>query len=281
LIPSARQRFRTFLRVLAGTAVGLLAIGAVTFLVRTPSNDRDWSLDQQRLATAEIAGDTITVRNVRHFTYRSEHDYTPRYYDRQFSLDDVVAVDYVVEPLASVAAAHTFLSFGLQNGERLAVSVEIRKERGEEFNPLLGLVNEYEIMYVLADERDVLQLRVLHRGNPVYVYPTTASPEQARALLLDVLARANEVAAAPEFYNTVANSCATNVARHVNAIVPRQVPWDWRLLFPKESDAYAHELGLIDDSMPLAEARERYRANDAVRQYADDPQFSRAIRDGR
>ncbi len=280
MVPSARQRFRTFLRVLAGTAVGLLAIGAVTFLVRTPSNDRDWSLDQQRLATAEIAGDTITVRNVRHFTYRSEHDYTPGYYDRQFSLDDVVAVDYIVEPLASVAAAHTFLSFGLQNGERLAVSVEIRKEKNEQFNPLLGLVNEYEIMYVLADERDVLQLRVLHRGNPVYVYPTTASPEQARALLLDVLARVNEVAAAPEFYNTVVNSCATNVARHVNAIAPRQVPWDWRLLFPKESDAYAHELGLIDDSVPLAEARERHRVNDAVRQYADDPQFSRAIRNG-
>lgn len=281
MIPSARQRFRIFLRVLAGTAVGLLAIGAVTFLLRTPSNDRDWSLDQQRLATAEIAGDTITVRNVRHFTYRSEHDYTPGYYDRQFSLDDVVAVDYIVEPLASVAAAHTFLSFGLQNGERLAVSVEIRKEKNEQFNPLLGLVNEYEIMYVLADERDVLQLRVLHRGNPVYVYPTTASPEQARALLLDVLARVNEVAAAPEFYNTLVNSCATNVARHVNAIAPRQVPWDWRLLFPKESDAYAHELGLIDDSVPLAEARERYRVNDAVRSYADDADFSARIREGR
>lgn len=267
--------------MLAGTLVVLATIGVVTFLVRTPSNDRDWSLDQQRLVTAGFAGEVITVRNIRHFSYRSEHDYTPHYYDRSFTLDDVTGVDYVVEPLASVAAAHTFLSFGFRDGDRLAVSVEIRKERGEVFNPILGLVNEYEIMYVLADERDVLQLRVLHRGNPVYVYPTTATPEQARALLSDVLARVNAVAATPEFYNTVTNSCATNVAAHVNSIAPRQVPWDWRLLFPKESDAYAYELGLIDDSLPLEQARVRYAVNDAVRKYADDPDFSRLIRVGR
>lgn len=276
-----RQRFRTLLRVLAGAIAVLVAIGATIFLVRTPSNDRDWTLDQQRLVTAEFSGDVITVRNIRHFAYRSEHDYTPHYYDRSFTLEDVVDVDYIVEPLASVAVAHTFLSFGFRDGDRLAVSVEIRKERGEEFGPILGLINEYEIMYVLADERDVVQLRVLHRGNPVYIYPTTATPEQARALLSDVLVRANAVAAQPEFYNTVTNSCATNVAAHVNSIAPRRVPWNWRLLFPKESDAYAYELGLIDDSLPLEQARAQYAVNDAVRKYADDPDFSRLIRAGR
>lgn len=279
--PAFRHRVRIFLRVLAGTSVALAAIAVATFLVRRPSNDRDWSLDQQRLARVEYSGDTITVQNIRNFEYRSEHDYTPRYYDRSFTLDDVVGVDYVVEPLASVAAAHTLLSFGFRDGGRLAISVEIRKEKGESFNPLLAIVNEYEIMYVVADERDVLRLRVLQRSHPVYVYPTTATAEQARTLLSGVLGRINRLADAPEFYNTITNNCATNIAAHVNAIAPHQVPWDWRLLFPRESDAYARELGLIDATLPLEQARARYRVNEAVRRHVDDEEFSRLIRAGR
>lgn len=266
--------------VLAALAVAVVAVAGVRAL-RTPSNDRDWSGDQRLLPVAEFAGEIVTLRNVRNFVYTSEHDYAPRYYDRTFSLQDVVSVDYVVEPLASIAVAHTFLSFGLKDGERIAISVEIRKEKGEEFNPLLGLLDEYELMYVVVDERDVIKLRVLHRGNPVHVYPTTATPEQARALLLDMLARANAIASEPEFYNTLTSTCATNIAAHVNAVFPSRVPWDWRLLFPKESDAYAHELGLLDNSVPLDEARKRYLVNDAVRKHADSPDFSVKIREGR
>lgn len=250
-------------------------------LVRAPSNERDWSGDQRLLPLALLTGEAVTLRNVRNFSYTSEFDFRPDYYDRTFNLQDVVSVDYVVEPLASVAAAHTFLSFGLQDGRRIAISVEIRKESGEQFNPLLGIFNEYEIMYVVADERDVIRLRVLHRRNPVHVYPTTATAEQARTLLLDMLARVNALAAKPEFYNTLTNTCATNVADHVNAIVPKRVPWDWRLLFPKESDAYAHELGLIDNRLSLDEAREKYRVNEEVLVFADDPDFSAKIRQGR
>jgi len=265
---------------LAAVAALLVAAAAATWL-RTPSNDRDWSRDQLFLPTAEIAADRVTIRNVRNFQYRSEGDYSPGFYDRSFSLQDVVSVDYIVEPLASVAAAHTLLSFGFRDGGRLAISVEIRKESDEVFNPLFGLFNEYEIMYVVADERDVIRLRVLHRGNPVYIYPTTATAEQARALLTGMLARINALAASPEFYNTFTNNCATNIADHVNTIAPKQVPWDWRLLFPKESDTFAHELGLLATSLPIEEARSRYAVNDAVRTYSDAPDFSTKIRNGR
>ncbi len=264
----------------AALALALAAVAA-SLLVRVPSNERRWAIDQQRLPVAEIAADSVTLRNIRNFSYRSEYDFAPAYYDRTFSLQDVVDVDYVVEPLASVAAAHTFLSFGLQNGERIAISVEIRKEEGEVFNPLLGLVHEYELMYVVADERDVVALRVIHRGNPVHAYPTTATPPQARALLADMLARLNHIAAEPEFYNTFTNNCATNIARHVNAIAPRRVPWSWRLLFPRTSDAYAQQLGLIAAGESLESARARYLVNDAVRRHADDPGFSRKIREER
>ncbi|MGQ0383791.1 MAG: Lnb N-terminal periplasmic domain-containing protein [Gammaproteobacteria bacterium] len=270
------------LRRVALAALALaLAAAAAALLFRVPSNDRQWSLDQQRLPVAEVAGDTVTLRNIRNFSYRSEYDFSPAYYDRTFSLEDVVDVDYIVEPLASVAAAHTFLSFGLRSGERIAISVEIRKQGGEVFNPLLGLFNEYELMYVVADERDVVALRVIHRGNPVHAYPTTATPPQARALLADMLARLNQIAAEPEFYNTLTNNCATNIAAHVNAIAPRSVPWNWRLLLPRTSDAYAQRLGLIAQGQLLEEARARYRVNEAVRRHPDDPDFSRRIREGR
>lgn len=265
----------------AGVLIAFLFAWVAAQFFRTASNDRNWSSDQQRLPVAVFAGDSVTLRNIRSFTYRSEHEYTPGYYDRTFSLKDVVSVDYVVEPLASVAVAHTFLSFGLADGGRIAISAEIRKEEGEQFNPLLGLLNEYELMYVVADERDVIRLRVLHRGNPVYVYPTTATAEQARVLLAGSLARLNALAIAPEFYNTFTNSCATNVAAQVNAAFPKRVPWDWRLLFPKASDAYAHDLGLIDNTAPLDEMRKRYLVNDAVRQHADAEDFSSRIRAGR
>jgi hypothetical protein len=228
-----------------------------------------------------FAGDAVTIKNIRNFSYSSRSNYSPNYYDKTFSLGDIASVDYVIEPLASVAAAHTFLSFGFRNGDRIAISIEIRKEAGEEFNPLLGLLNEYEIMYVVVDERDAFKLRVIHRDNPLYVYPTTASPVMARALLAGMLARVNALSTTPEFYNTFTNSCATNIANHINAISPKQVPWDWRLLFPKESDAFAYELGFIDNAVPLDEAREKYLINDAVKKYANDPDFSVKIREGR
>jgi hypothetical protein len=281
LKPGAPGRFRPLRRIGAAILITLLIAWLAAHIFRTPSNDRTWSSDQLRLPVAEIAGDDVTLRNIRNYSYRSEYDYTPGYYDRSFRLEDVVSVDYVVEPLASVAVAHTFLSFGLRDGGRIAISAEIRKEEGEQFNPLLGLFNEYELMYVVADERDVIKLRVLHRGNPVYVYPTTATAEQARVLLAGMLARLNSLAAAPEFYNTFTNSCATNVASQVNVVFPKRVPWDWRLLFPKESDAYAYELGLIDNSLPLDEVRKRYLVNDAVRKHADDEDFPSRIRTGR
>ncbi len=248
---------------------------------RTPSNSRNWASDQQRLSSAVFIGDAVTIKNIRNFSYISRSVYSPHYYDKTFSLEDIDSVDYVVEPLASVAAAHTFLSFGFKNGDRVAISIEIRKETEEEFNPLLGLLNEYELMYVVIDERDAFKLRVIHRDNRLYVYPTTAVPEQVRALFVDMLARVNALTSAPEFYNTFTNSCATNIADHINAMSPGQVPWDWRLLFPKESDAFAYDLGFIDNTIPLEEARKRYLINDAVEKHAVDPDFSVRIREGR
>lgn len=249
------------------------------YLSRSPSNDRDWPLDQQVLPYAIFDSNTVKIKNIRNFTYTSLKEYTPNYYDKTFNLDTLRSVDYIVEPLASVAAAHTFLSFGFENGDYIAISIESRREVDELFSPFRGIARAYELMYVIADERDVIHLRANHRKRDVYLYPIQATSDKIRLLFVDMLERANTLKDNPEFYNTLTNSCATNIADHVNKISPKTIPWDYRLILPKNSDELAYELGLIDNNLTLDEVREKYLISPAAEKYADDPYFSRKIRE--
>lgn len=248
------------------------------YVSKTPSNDREWSLDQQVLPYAEIAGDEITVYNIRNFNYQSTSEYTPAYYDKTFNLNELTSVDYIMEPFGSIGAAHTFVSFGFNTGDYLAISVEIRKEIGESFSPIKGLLRNYELMYVVADERDVVKLRTNYRKDDVYLYPVSTTPEKMRRLFVDMLTRVNELNEQPEFYNTLTNTCTTNIADHVNEITPSRIPWDLRLLFPENSDELAYELGLLDNSIPLEELRKQHLINEKAEKYADSADFSKLIR---
>jgi hypothetical protein len=267
-------------RAILGLLLMALAAWVILLLiVRTPSNDRLWAADQEILPFAEFDGDVIQVKNIRNFEYLSRDEYVQNYYDKTVLISDIESVDYIVEPLASVAVAHTLLSFGLKDGSRIAISIEIRKEAGEEFSPLKGIFEEYEIMYVVVDERDALTLRAVHRDNPVYIYPTVASKDAVQQLFVNMLERATALRDTPEFYNTLTNTCATRIADHINEIVPSRVGWDYRILLPKDSDLLAYELGFIDNSIPLEELRETYLANERIKANVDDPNFSVVIRE--
>ncbi len=270
-------------RLIARVAIGTVVLFAILvlslLLFREPSNDRDWAFDQSILPYAIFDGDIVTIKNIRNFSYASRNEYAPNYYDKTFDLRTIESVDYIVEPLASIAAAHTFLSFGFKNGDHVAISIEIRKEKGEEFSPFRALVNEYEIMYVIVDERDTIQLRAIHRDNPVYLYSAKVSPDKIRPLFVDILERANKLKEKPEFYNTLTNTCATNIADHINNISPGRISFDWRILLPLDSDQFAYELGLIDNSLPFEEVRQKHLINDFIKEYADDPDFSVKIRE--
>ena len=256
----------------------LVLLFGLWYFSKTPSNDRSWALDQQILSYAEFDNDEVTVFNIRNFNYESTSEYIPDYYDKTFNLKELTSVDYIVEPFGSIGVAHTFVSFGFSTGDYLAISVEIRKEVGESFSPLKGLLKNYELMYVIADERDVINLRTNYRKDTVYLYPVRASKENMRALFVDMLKRTNKLRDNPEFYNTLTSTCTTNIASHINKIVPGRIPWDPRLLFPENSDALAYELGLIDNSVTLEELRERNKINGKAEQYADSPDFSKLIR---
>ena len=244
-----------------------------------PSNDRAWSPDQQRLSRIEVNGDRVTVRDVRNFSYRTTTDYDAKWEDRVYDLSRLESAWFIVEPFSSFAgAAHTFLSFGFEGGDFLAVSVEIRKEQGESFSALAGLYRNYEVMYVFGDERDLVQLRTAHRKDAVYVYPLRVSRDSARRMLSDILERANALAGHPEFYHSLTNTCTTNIARHANVVKPGVVPMSWQLLLPGYSDEHALALGLIDFDGTIEQARDRFRANERADAAAGAADFSQRIR---
>src|SRR5215217_804857 len=149
----------------------VLLVAYVLFVLFTrPRNDRDWSSDQAVLPSATINGPLVTVKNIRNFRYQSADSYTPAYYDKMFNLDDLDSAWFFVEPFGKAGAAHTFVSFGFRDKNFVAVSVEIRKEKGESFNPVQGLLRQYEIMYVIGDERDLVKLRTNYRNDAVHLY---------------------------------------------------------------------------------------------------------------
>jgi hypothetical protein len=247
-----------------------------------PSNQRVWSPDQALLPTAEIGPREVLVHNVRNCRYESADEYIVDYYDKLVPLDELDSVDFIVVPFKDMPSmAHTMLSFGMRDGERLAVSVEVRKEQGESYSVVQGMLNQFEIMYVVADERDVIDLRAVHRGDDVYAYPMRATPPQVRRLFVDMMYRANQLAERPEFYHTVANNCTTAIVHHFNQLSDRQLPlYDLRILLPGYSDQLAYNLGLIDTNLPFAEARRRANVSPLARAHREDPKYSVAIRGG-
>lgn len=271
-----RHLIRRTLLVLSACVVGSYLL---LFLVLRPSNDRDWSADQTQLATAEFSGDVVQVRNVRNAHYRTTTDFDVHWEDRSYDLRQIESVWYVVEPFANWRGpAHTFLSFGFRNGEYVAISVEIRKERGESFSPLRGLLRQYELSYIVGDERDLIGLRANHRGDDVHLYPVRATPDAARALFVSMLQRANQLAAQPEFYNTLTNTCTSNIVDHINPIAAEPIPFSHKTMLPAYSDDLAYDLGLIDTDLPRAQFRAAFRINDLAQAHADTVDFSAAIR---
>jgi hypothetical protein len=250
-----------------------------------PSNDRDWAPDQAVLPTARVEGDRLSVHNVRYCKHLAKGEYVVDHEDRRYDLSRLRGVDFITMPFGPVPAlAHTMLSFEFEGAgggppEHLAVSVEVRKEKGEEtFQPLLGLAQQYEIMYVVADERDLLYRQAVINDGPTYVYRTTADPQAARRLLVDMLERANGLAEQPEFYNLLTNNCTTTIADHVNRIRPNRVSYDIGVLLPGISDEKAYREGLLVGGGSFDELKGRALINTRARLAANEDDFSAAIR---
>ncbi|MEM9943955.1 MAG: DUF4105 domain-containing protein [Planctomycetota bacterium] len=244
-----------------------------------PSNDRDWRPEFAKTSTITRQNQVLSIRNIRNCNYLSSDDFVVDYYDRQFTVDQIQTVDFIVVPFQNAPRlAHTMMSFGLDDSSYIAVSVEVRKEVGESYSAIKGIGRQYELMYVVSDERDVIRLRTRHRDADVYVYPTIANPIQAQELFLNIAERVNKLAVDPEFYNTITNNCTTNLAGHVNEVSPNKIKYGWKVLLPGLSAKYAYDLGLLDTRIPFEDLKTLSHVNDLAEEHFDDPQFSQLIR---
>jgi len=264
---------------LGGFSLLFAAVLAWWFSI-APSNDREWQPDVARLPYATIDGERVTVHNVRNFTYRTETDYTPAYYTRTYDLAKLDSVDLYSVYWMGPAIAHTFLSFGFGGSDYLAVSIEARKELGEGYSSIKGFFRQYELIYIVADERDVVRLRTNYRKDPpeeVYRYRLPGPPENARRLFLEYVKNINAIKDHPRFYNTLTANCTDVIWMHAH-VNPGRIPFSWKILASGYAPQYLYESGRLDTSVPFEELRRRGYVNPVARAIGDVPNFSQRIR---
>jgi Domain of unknown function (DUF4105) len=259
-------------------AVALVAIGVWWSGIK-PSNDRDWQPEVARLAYATIDGDLVTVHNIRNFDYRTETDFTPTYYDRTYDLKKLDSGDLIAVYWMGPAIAHLFLSFGFGD-DHLAISIEARKEKGEGYSSAKGFFRQYELYYVVADERDVVRVRTNYRKDPpedVYVYPLRVPRENMRRIFLEYMRKLNGLRAHPEFYNTLTTNCTTAILMNTR-VNPGSLPLSWKVIVSGYAPAYVYESGRMDRSLPFEELKRRSLVNAAAQAADQAPDFSLRIR---
>jgi hypothetical protein len=267
-------------------AMGLVALGFAAvlawWLTIKPAGDRAWQPDVARRAWAEIQGDEVTLHEVRNCEYRTETDYTPRWETRVVRLSKLTGVDLAITYWGSPWIAHPIASFQFSDSLPVAISIETRKAVGQSYSVIAGLYRQYELIYIPADERDVIRLRTNYReGEDVFLYRTTVVPEHGRALFLAYLDRLNRLHERPEFYNQITDNCTTNIRlANITAQHGKVPPWNWRMLLNGKSDELLYERGAIDRSLPFTALKERSLINKRAREADASADFSQLIRVG-
>ena len=266
------------------TAIAALAIFAVLVILfrRIPaSNDRDWQPDVAVTPHATVNGELVTIHGVRNFAYRTETDFDARWEDRTYDLGKLDSVDILAVYWTGKAVAHIMVSFGFQDQDYLAVSIETRKEKGESYSTLDGFFRQYELYYVVADERDVIGVRTTYRQpqEDVYVYRLRAPQRNIRRSFLDYIQKINDMRVHPRFYNTLTTNCTTTMLTHTR-INPESPPLSWKILLSGYVPEYLYQLGRIDTAKPFADLKKLSRVNERAQAAGKDASFSQYLRQG-
>lgn len=267
------------LRKLASIFAGFFLV-LCWWLTLRPTNDRKWQPDVAQLGWAEISGDEVTVHNVRNFDYQTETDFKPRWETRTVQLSGIMGMDLAIAYWGSVWAAHPIVSFRFRDAPPLCFSIETRKAVGQSYSALRGFFRQFTLVYVVAEERDVIRVRSNYRpGEEVYLYRTTAPPARARATFLEYLDSMNALREHPRWYNAVTSNCTTNI--RTQGSLSQRLPWDWRLLLNGKADEMLYERhNLVTGGLPFAELKQRSLINPSARAADHDPDFWRRIREG-
>lgn len=272
--------FRWKRRLLRALTLMIICLGTLVWGRIQPSNDRNWAPEVKNTPWAEVNGDLVTIHNIRNFNYRSESDFDPIYDTRTYNVSELSEVDMIVVYWGSKPIAHLMVSFGFNDRDFLAFSIETRKEVGESYSAINGFFRNYELTYVVADERDVIGVRTNYR-NPeeqVYVLRTRMALENGQKLFLEYVRRINKLHDKPKFYNTLTTNCTTQVLDQVKAL-GTDAHYDWKILLSGYVPEYLYEADILMPATPLDEIMRRSLVNEKSKKFAGDPNFSLLIRE--
>jgi hypothetical protein len=270
-------RIKRFYKALLAFSV-LWGIVLVWWIWIPPSNNRHWQPDVAVLPFAEIDGNTIAVQNIRNCDYRTETDYTVSYYDKTFDLDKLQGADLFICFWGPTLIAHTIMSFVFDGDEHLCISIETRKETGEAYSAIKGFFKQFELIYIVGDERDLIRLRTNFRKETVYLYRLTAKPELVREVLLDYLKSVNRLNQQPEWYNALTQNCTTAIRGHTAPYAHGKMSWEF--IANGHLDTLLYERKAIDTSLPFEQIKTTSRINERALKADSSADFSVIIRDG-
>ncbi len=241
----------------------LILLGTLV-LIKKPSHNREWELGQEKLSKIEIQNSNVKVVNFRNFDWKHDNVASINYVQKNFDLDKITGVDVAISHFSNFEGmAHIFIVFRFEDNENIVVSVETRREKGESFSPILGILREFEIIYVMGSENDIIGLRTDLRKERVYLYPTVASAQEAKELFLLVAKDVNNIYDQPVFYNTLLNNCTNVITRRVEDISDVKFPLSYKTILPGFMHEVLYKLKLIPTDKSLEEIKNDYRIDNS------------------
>jgi hypothetical protein len=248
-----------------------------------PTNSADWQADVDRPAWVERNGDRLLIHNLRNCDYRTETDYSNCWSDREESLSDLRGGDLFFTTWGVRWIGHPILSFQFGDGQHIAFSIEARYKGSQDYSAILGFFRQYELIFVVADERDVIRLRTnFRKDEEVFLYRTRMDPETARAIFLTYVDYLNQLKDRPEWYNALTRNCTTAIDKQIAADIADPHPWNYQFLLNGTLDKLLYDRGrLVTDGLPFPELKSRAHINAAARAADNSPDFSSLVRAGR
>lgn len=268
-----RKRWRALLVYAVAYAIFLVWSASIS-----PSNAKNWAPDVAHGITGIVDGDRISARNVRNFSWRTESDYTEHWEQRTYDLSKLRSLDLFLVYWMGPSIAHTIMSFGFEDGRYLDFSIELRRTQNDQYSAIAGFFKTHELVYIGADERDLMSLRKA-RNEQIQLYRLRTSPERARALLVEYIKQANDLATHPKFYNTLTTNCTTTIFNMMRAATS-SIPFDWRIILTGYLPSYLYEHNVVNTRIPLQELRKRADVTGQIEAGLSEVEFSSRLRRG-
>ena len=253
---------------------GALLVVLIWWFSQKPSLDREWDPNFSKPCRIRIHGDLIEVDNIRNTEYRSLTDYDLKYENRVYRAEDLQGADVLILFWGSSLLSHPMMIFDFGNNQHLCFSVEVRYRANQNYSFLKGIYRQYELMYVVTDERDAILRRTRYAENQdCYLYRLRADQPGIQQLFREYADAANELATHPRWYHAITDNCTTTIIKRR----VEKVQFDLRFYMNGALDKLLYERELIDTSLSFSELKARSHINESANS-ATPEEFSQAIR---